>query len=66
MVMLLIVNHILNIYLAPKIGKLISRFGERISLRMEYIGLLLVFTTYAFVENLYLEVNFFGYECPFM
>jgi len=19
-----------------------------------------------FVENLYLEVNFFGYECPFM
>jgi hypothetical protein len=53
MVLLLIVNHILNIYLAPKIGKFINKFGEHISLKVEYTGLLLVFTSYAFVENLY-------------
>jgi hypothetical protein len=59
MVMLLIANHILNIYLAPKIGKFITRFGESISLKIEYIGLLLVFTAYAFVENLYLAYFLF-------
>jgi hypothetical protein len=59
MVVLLIVNSVLNMYLAPKIGKFISRFGERISLKLEYIGLLLVFTTYAFVDNLYLAYFLF-------
>ena len=59
MVLLLIVNSLLNIYLAPKIGKFITIFGERITLRIEYVGLLLVFTSYAFVENLY--IAFFLY-----
>jgi hypothetical protein len=59
MVMLLIANHILNIYLAPKIGKFITRFGESISLKVEYLGLLLVFCTYAFVDNLYLAYFLF-------
>ncbi|MBU3013887.1 MFS transporter [Poseidonibacter lekithochrous] len=54
MVILLFINSILNMYLAPKIGKFISVFGERISLRYEYIGLVIVFVSYAFVENLYL------------
>jgi len=53
MVILLLVNSILNIFLAPKIGKFIAKFGERITLRFEYIGLVLVFTSYAFVDNLY-------------
>ena len=53
MVILLLINSILNIFLAPKIGKFISKFGERITLRFEYIGLFLVFTSYAFVDNLY-------------
>lgn len=53
MVALLFVNSILNMYLAPKIGRFISQFGERITLRLEYIGLILVFTSYAFVDNLY-------------
>jgi hypothetical protein len=53
MVVLLLINSILNIYIAPKIGKFIARFGERITLRFEYIGLFLVFTSYAFVDNLY-------------
>jgi len=53
MVALLFVNSILNMYFAPKIGKFITKFGERITLKLEYIGLMLVFVSYAFVENLY-------------
>lgn len=53
MVALLFVNSILNMYFAPKIGRFIVQFGERTTLRLEYIGLMLVFISYAFVENLY-------------
>lgn len=59
MVTLLFVNSILNIYFAPKIGRFITKFGERITLRFEYIGLVLVFTSYAFVENLYVAYFLF-------
>lgn len=54
MVLLLLINSVLNIYFAPKIGRFIAQFGERFTLRFEYIGLFLVFTSYAFVENLYI------------
>ncbi len=54
MVILLIINSVLNMYLAPKIGKFISRFGESLSLKLEYVGLFIVFSMYAFVDNLYL------------
>ena len=54
MVLLLLINSILNIYFAPKIGRFIAQFGERFTLRFEYIGLFLVFTSYAFVDNLYI------------
>lgn len=53
MVILLFVNAILNIYLAPKIGKFIVKAGEAITLKIEYVGLILVFVSYAFVENIY-------------
>jgi len=53
MVILLFVNAILNIYFAPKIGKLIVRFGESSALKIEYIGLIIVFVSYAFVDNIY-------------
>ncbi|WP_428025832.1 MFS transporter [Arcobacter sp.] len=59
MVSLLFINAILNMYLAPKIGKFITRAGERITLRIEYIGLILVFVSYAFVNNVY--IAFFLY-----
>ncbi len=54
MVILLFANSILNIYLAPKIGRYIVRFGERLALRVEYIGLIVVFTSYAFVNNVHI------------
>ena len=49
--MLFLVNCAFNIWLAPIIGKLIHKWGERRALTFEYIGLILVFTAYAFVEN---------------
>ena len=48
--LLFLVNHVINAWAAPKIGRLISRFGERSALTLEYIGLIFIFTAYAFVE----------------
>jgi hypothetical protein len=48
---LYIINHILNLYLAPKIGLWIGRVGERRALTIEYLGLIFVFVGYALVES---------------
>jgi len=62
MVALLFINSILNMYFAPKIGRFIARFGERITLRVEYIGLVIVFFSYAFVDNLYIAFFLFVFD----
>lgn len=48
---LFLINATLNIFLAPRIGKLIGLIGERRALIIEYIGLIAVFIGYALVEN---------------
>lgn len=48
---LFLINGILNMVLAPQIGRFIDRFGERRVLIIEYIGLMSVFIAYAFVSN---------------
>lgn len=48
---LYLVNHAINIFLAPRIGRLIAHWGERKALVFEYSGLVLVFIAYAFVTN---------------
>jgi MFS family permease len=48
---LFLLNGAFNMVLAPKIGKLIVRFGERKALILEYIGLIGVFVCYAFVTD---------------
>ena len=48
---LFFLNGALNGLLAPVIGRLIGRWGERRALIIEYAGLVLVFTGYAFVES---------------
>lgn len=53
MMIILFLNAVLNIFLAPKIGRFIVRAGERITLNFEYIGLVLVFVSYAFVDSIY-------------
>lgn len=49
--LLFLVNAVANVFMAPKIGRLIARWGERRALVFEYIGLMGVFSAYAFVEN---------------
>ncbi|WPZ36232.1 MFS transporter [Thalassobaculum sp. OXR-137] len=51
---LFFINGAINMTLAPKIGQLIVRFGERRALTFEYVGLIGVFATYAFVTNVWL------------
>ncbi len=51
--LLFLINYAFNWLFAEKIGALIHRFGERRALTFEYIGLIFVFTAYAFVENPY-------------
>ncbi len=48
---LYLLNHGINIFLAPRIGRLIAHWGERKALIFEYTGLMMVFTGYAIVEN---------------
>ena len=48
--LLFLVNHMINAWVAPKIGRLIGHFGERSALTLEYAGLIFIFTAYAFVE----------------
>ncbi|MDD1793003.1 MFS transporter [Enterovibrio makurazakiensis] len=49
--LLFIINYLFNMLFATKIGSWIGRVGERRALTVEYIGLAIVFTSYAFVEN---------------
>ncbi len=56
MAILFLANGALTMYTAPKIGKLIGRFGERRALIFEYIGLITVFVGYAFVETAWFAV----------
>ncbi|KZN51093.1 MFS transporter [Pseudoalteromonas luteoviolacea] len=48
---LYMLNHVINIFLAPKIGSWIGRIGEQKALTVEYTGLTLVFVGYALVES---------------
>jgi len=57
--LLYMVNHLINLFFAPTIGKWIGRLGERLTLRIEYIGLVLVFSGYAVVENGYLAAGLY-------
>ena len=44
-------NHVIAIWLAPRVGRLIIRWGERPALILEYTGLIGIFMAYAFVET---------------
>ncbi len=49
--LLFLLNGAINVFLAPRIGRMIGRWGERRALTVEYIGLIAVFAGYAFVVN---------------
>ena len=52
---LLLVNQFVTMLVAPYIGLLITRYGERLALTIEYTGLICVFSGYALIY--YLDVN---------
>tara|TARA_B110000438_G_scaffold117601_1_gene114906 strand:- start:893 stop:2020 length:1128 start_codon:yes stop_codon:yes gene_type:complete len=54
--LLLLANAAINVTLAPKIGRLIHKFGERRALIFEYFGLTFIFVGYALVESAYVAV----------
>jgi MFS family permease len=56
---LYLVNYVFNLFFAPRIGAWIGRVGERRALTLEYIGLLVVFTSYAFVSNAWVAAALF-------
>ncbi|MEQ8604822.1 MAG: MFS transporter [Marivibrio sp.] len=49
--LLYMANLIANIFIAPYVGRLIARIGERRALIIEYIGLIGVFCGYALVDH---------------
>jgi len=51
MTLLFLVNGVLSIYLAPRIGRLVVHWGERRTLTLEYVGLVLIFTGYAYADS---------------
>lgn len=59
MAVVFFINGALNMYFAPLIGRMIIRFGEKRSLTFEYVGLILVFTAYAFVDNPWIAVTLY-------
>lgn len=48
---LFLINYVFNLLFAKKIGALIGKFGERRALTIEYVGLIIVFISYALVEH---------------
>ena len=48
--LMFLANGLLSMWLAPKIGALVARWGEKRTLTLEYIGLILVFLAYSVVE----------------
>ena len=57
--LLFLVNCLISIWVAPKVGGLIGRWGERPALILEYAGLVGVFTAYAFVQTGWLAAGLY-------
>ncbi|WP_245792344.1 MFS transporter [Teredinibacter waterburyi] len=56
---LFIINYVFNFMFASRIGKFIGFIGERRALIIEYIALILVFTSYAFVSNSHIAAGLY-------
>jgi hypothetical protein len=57
--LLFLANHVVNTFAAPLVGRFITRYGERAALTLEYFGLIVIFTAYAFVEVAWLAAVLF-------
>ncbi len=59
MSLLLLANHVLNMFVATPIGRLIGRIGERKALVVEYLGLIAVFSGYALTNSAWVAAALF-------
>jgi len=57
--LLFLINYTFNWLFAEKIGSLIGRIGERAALTIEYTGLIIIFTSYAYVQNPYVGAGLY-------
>ena len=57
--LLFLVNCLISIWVAPRVGRLIVRWGERPALVLEYAGLIGVFTAYAFVQSAWVAAGLY-------
>ena len=57
--MLFGINYAFNFLFAERIGKWISKIGERRALTLEYVGLVFVFISYGLVENMHLAAGLY-------
>ncbi len=57
--LIFLANSAVTVVLAPLIGKLIGKYGERRALTFEYAGLVLIFLAYAFVDSVVLAVGLY-------
>ena len=57
--LLFLINYAFNWLFAERIGIAIRKIGERNALTIEYGGLVIVFTAYAYVENAYLAAGLY-------
>ena len=57
--LLFLVNYAFNWLFAERIGMAIRGIGERNALTIEYAGLIVIFTSYAFVENAYIGAGLY-------
>ena len=57
--LLFLANAALNVFLAPRIGRLIGRIGEQRALLLEYTGLIAVFCGYALVETAWIAAGLY-------
>ena len=52
--LLFLLNHVITAWAAPRIGQLVAYWGERRALSLEYLGLIVIFASYALVETAWL------------
>jgi hypothetical protein len=57
--LLFLINYAFNWLFAEKIGVLIGRIGERAALTIEYAGLIVIFSAYAFVNDPYIAAGLY-------
>jgi hypothetical protein len=63
--LLLLINAVINMALGPAIGSLIGKLGDRRSMIVEHVGLIVVFLAYALVENPWIAAGLYVLDNAF-